>query len=195
MNILKRTSDHITTVMGRFNPPHAGHFHAFDQAAAYAKKHDTDFIICTFYREYQMHDPLGYAHKIDLLRKIRPEYWHNIWNEGPSNPFDHFVRLNKMGYKEITIFAGPERFYGYDRFREYNGYKPETGEYPNYDKIHIKSSGDRVAPFGMSGTKLREAVKANKYKYFVNNTTGTDDIKQHMWLTLRKFYFYHGKTE
>ena len=161
----------ITITFGRFNPPTTGHGILLDKVASVGGKNA--------YRIYASHsndtkkNPLKYDEKIKFLRKMFPKYARNIIaDENAKTIFNILTIIHKEGFTKLNLVVGSDRV---DEFKtllnRYAGTTLKDGTtYDFKDGLDVISAGERDADSdgadGMSASKMRAAVVANKFKEF-----------------------------
>ena len=160
----KRSSDALTIVFGRFNPPTTGHKKLLDMAKNISG--DDDLRIYPSRSQDPKKNPLDPGTKIKFMKKMFGDYEDNIVNEKDMRTiFDVLTTANEEGYKEIKIVVGSDRLSEFKNLAtKYNG------ELYNFDMIDVLPAGERDSDSegveGMSASKLRKAAKEDDFKGF-----------------------------
>ena len=160
----ERSSDALTVVFGRFNPPTTGHKKLFDMAKNISG--DDDLRIYPSRSQDPKKNPLDPATKIKFMKMMFDDYEDNIVNEKDMKTiFDVLITAQEEGYKEVKIVVGSDRLSEFKNLAtKYNG------ELYNFDMIDVLPAGERDSDAddvsGMSASKLRKAVKDDDMKAF-----------------------------
>ena len=160
----KRTSDALTIVFGRFNPPTTGHKKLLDMAKNISG--EDDLRIYPSRSQDAKKNPLDPGTKIKFMKKMFGDYEDNIVNEKDMRTiFDVLTTAGEEGYKEIKIVVGSDRLSEFKNLAtKYNG------ELYNFDMIDVLPAGERDSDAegveGMSASKLRKAAKEDDFKGF-----------------------------
>ena len=160
----ERSSDALTVVFGRFNPPTTGHKKLFDMAKNISG--DDDLRIYPSRSQDSKKNPLDPATKIKFMKMMFDDYEDNIVNEKDMKTiFDVLITAQEEGYKEVKIVVGSDRLSEFKNLAtKYNG------ELYNFDMIDVLPAGERDSDAddvsGMSASKLRKAVKDDDMKAF-----------------------------
>ena len=160
----KRSSDALTIVFGRFNPPTTGHKKLLDMAKNISG--EDDLRIYPSRSQDPKKNPLDPGTKIKFMKKMFGDYEDNIVNEKDMRTiFDVLTTANEEGYKEIKIVVGSDRLSEFKNLAtKYNG------ELYNFDMIDVLPAGERDSDSegveGMSASKLRKAAKEDDFKGF-----------------------------
>ena len=160
----ERSSDALTVVFGRFNPPTTGHKKLFDMAKNISG--DDDLRIYPSRSQDSKKNPLDPATKIKFMKMMFDDYEDNIVNEKDMKTiFDVLITAQEEGYKEVKIVVGSDRLSEFKNLAtKYNG------DLYNFDMIDVLPAGERDSDAddvsGMSASKLRKAVKDDDMKAF-----------------------------
>ena len=160
----ERSSDALTVVFGRFNPPTTGHKKLFDMAKNISG--DDDLRIYPSRSQDPKKNPLDPATKIKFMKMMFDDYEDNIVNEKDMKTiFDVLITAQEEGYKEVKIVVGSDRLSEFKNLAtKYNG------DLYNFDMIDVLPAGERDSDAegvsGMSASKLRKAVKDDDIKAF-----------------------------
>jgi hypothetical protein len=166
----------VVFTFGRFQPPTTGHEKLIKRVIDHAEEIGGEHRIYTSQSSdanrprAEIKDPLEYGIKVKFLKKMFP--YANIVKGGED--IATFMRvlyeLDKTGYKVVHMIVGDDRVAEVRKtVNQYlGGDDPETAL--NFDEFKVISAGkrdpDAVGVEGMSGSKLRAAVKANDFKLF-----------------------------
>jgi len=160
----ERSSDALTVVFGRFNPPTTGHKKLFDMAKNISG--EDDLRIYPSRSQDPKKNPLDPATKIKFMKMMFDDYEDNIVNEKDMKTiFDVLITAQEEGYKEVKIVVGSDRLSEFKNLAtKYNG------DLYNFDMIDVLPAGERDSDAddvsGMSASKLRKAVKDDDMKAF-----------------------------
>tara|TARA_Y100001937_G_scaffold83722_1_gene113275 strand:+ start:6116 stop:7375 length:1260 start_codon:yes stop_codon:yes gene_type:complete len=160
----KRTSDALTVVFGRFNPPTTGHKKLLDMAKNISG--GDDLRIFPSRSNDPKKNPLDPGTKIKFMKKMFPEFEENIVNDGDMKTiFNVLTTASEEGYKEVKIVVGSDRLSEFKNLAtKYNG------ELYNFDMIDVLPAGERDSDAegveGMSASKLRKAAKEDDFEGF-----------------------------
>ena len=160
----KRTSDALTIVFGRFNPPTTGHKKLLDMAKNISG--GDDLRIFPSRSNDPKKNPLDPGTKIKFMKKMFPEFEENIVNDGDMKTiFNVLTTASEEGYKEVKIVVGSDRLSEFKNLAtKYNG------ELYNFDMIDVLPAGERDSDAegveGMSASKLRKAAKEDDFEGF-----------------------------
>ena len=147
----------VVFTFGRFQPPTSGHQLLITKVQQVAKKLGAEHQIYPSPSHDAKTNPLSHSDKVKYMKKMFKGA--NIINDKKIiNPFKVVEQLNKEGYTHVTMVVGS------DRVQEF---KKAIGKYvgPNgYNfKFNVVSAGkrdpDAEGVVGMSGSKMRQAVK------------------------------------
>ena len=163
---------HAVLAFGRMNPPTAGHEKVINKVKEVAAKHNAEHHVVLSHTTNAKKDPLSQKDKIKHAKRAFPNT--NIEGSDKEHPtiFHHAEKLHKQGVTHLHVVAGSDRVKEYkEKLNSYNGKADKSGHVPyNFKKITVHSSGSRdpdaEGAEGMSGTKMREHAKSNKYQEF-----------------------------
>ena len=178
------TSDTITIVFGRFNPPTIGHERLFKTAQRLSV--DADLKIYPSRTVDPKKNPLDTNIKVQYMKKMFPDFEENIINDKKMDTiFNVLVLAAEDGYVNVNIVVGSDRQAEFESLaNKYNG-KEENSLY-NFEQIRVISAGVRDADAegveGMSASKMRKAVLKNDFKTFRRGTPKTLDDEDAMGL-------------
>ena len=111
-------------------------------------------------------NPLTYKTKVQVLKDV----FGNIINTDTSikTPFDVLEYLNKKKFSKVVFVVGSDRVVEFKR----NMSKYVESDLNNIKEFLVVSAGDRDPDAegvkGISGSKMREYVKKDKFKKFAN---------------------------
>ena len=171
-------------VWGRMNPPTAGHEKLLDFLKVKAAKNPYRIYLTQTVDKNK--NPIPFAQKIKFARKGFPQYARQIiMNKKIRTIFEALTSFYNEGFKRIVIVAGEDRIRQYDvLLKKYNGAKGKHGFY-NFERIDVLNAGKRDPESegveGVSGTKLRDFVKAGdfaKFSQYMPKKLSTVDAKQ-----------------
>lgn len=161
---------HVAWTFGRFNPPtEAGHGKLIKKVQEEAKKVKGDHFIFPSHSQDAKSNPLTHDDKVAAMQKMFPSA--NIVSDKKIRTFiDALKYLNAQGYDCAIMVAGSDRVPEYKTAVEkYNG-----KEY-KYEELSVISAGkrdpDSDGAEGMSASKLRALVAADKQKEFISHYT------------------------
>ena len=149
---------------GRMNPPTTGHTKLIKKVMMVAKTEKGIPMIYPSKTEDKKSNPLSYKTKVEVLTDV----FGNIINTDTSikTPFDVLEHLNKKKFSKVVFVVGS------DRVREFkkNMSKFVESDLDNIKDFSVVSAGDRDPDAegvkGISGSKMREYVKKDKFKKF-----------------------------
>ena len=149
---------------GRMNPPTTGHTKLIKKVMMVAKKEKGIPMIYPSKIEDKKKNPLTYKTKIAVLKDV----FGDIINTDTTikTPFDVLEHLNKKKFSKVVFVVGS------DRVREFkkNMSKFVESDLDNIKDFSVVSAGDRDPDAegvkGISGSKIREYVKKDKFKKF-----------------------------
>jgi hypothetical protein len=183
----EKSSEDVTIVFGRFNPPTVGHKKLLDGASKIAGENG-DLRIYPSRSHDPKKNPLDPGQKVDVMGKMFPEYKDDIVNdEDVKTIFDALALADKEGYGKVQIVVGSDRVSEFDSLaQKYNG------DLYDFDEIEVISAGDRDADSdgveGMSASKMRKAAGDNDFEAFAKGIPDSMDekAKKTLFNTLRK---------
>jgi nicotinic acid mononucleotide adenylyltransferase len=154
---------------GRFNPPTIGHEKLIEAVAKAAKTDDWFIIPSQTHKKPK--DPLPYAYKAALMKKMFPKYASHIDDTACCNtPISVMEHLMMKDYTDVVMVVGSDRVAGFDKLlKEYN--RDPRANYA-FDTVEVISAGERDpdadGAAGMSASKMRAAAKDGKSRDFVD---------------------------
>jgi len=162
------SSETLTVVFGRFNPPTVGH----GKLLSAAKKASAggDLKIYPSRSQDPKKNPLDPDMKVSYMKKMFSEYEDDIVNDDEMKSiFDVLIAANEDGYTSINIIVGSDRQAEFENLAtKYNG------ELYDFEEIRVISAGVRDADAegveGMSASKMRKAVADNDFESFRKGT-------------------------
>ena len=149
----------VVFTFGRFQPPTSGHQLLIEKVQQVAKKLGAEHRIYPSPSHDVKQNPLSHSDKVKYMKKMFKGA--NIMNDKKMiNPFKVAQQLSEQGYTHVTMVVGS------DRVQEF---KKGIGKYVGTDgynfKFDVVSAGNRdpdaEGVVGMSGSKMRQAVKDN----------------------------------
>jgi len=162
------SSETLTVVFGRFNPPTVGH----GKLLSAAKKASAggDLKIYPSRSQDPKKNPLDPDMKVSYMKKMFSEYEDDIVNDDEMKSiFDVLIAANEDGYTSINIIVGSDRQAEFENLAtKYNG------ELYDFEEIRVISAGVRDADAegveGMSASKMRKAVADGDFESFRKGT-------------------------
>ena len=151
---------------GRMNPPTSGHAKLIKKVIMVAKKEKGIPMIYPSKTEDNKKNPLTYKTKIEVLRDV----FGNIINTDTSirTPFDVLEYLNNQKFSKVVFVVGSDRVTEFKK----NMSKFVDSDLDNIKDFSVASAGDRDPDAegvkGISGSKMREYVKKEKFKKFAD---------------------------
>ena len=149
---------------GRMNPPTTGHSKLITKVMIVAKKEKGIPRIYPSKTEDNKKNPLTYKTKVEVLRDV----FRDIINTDTTikTPFDVLEHLNKKKFSKVVFVVGSDRVVEFKR----NMSKYVESDLNNIKEFLVVSAGDRDPDAegvkGISGSKMREYVKKDKFKKF-----------------------------
>ena len=156
----------VVFTFGRFQPPTSGHQLLIEKVQQVAKKLGAEHRIYPSPSHDASKNPLSHSDKVKYMKKMFKGA--NIMNDKKMiNPFKVAEQLSEQGYTHVTMVVGSDRV---------NEFKKAIGKYVGPDgynfKFNVVSAGkrdpDAEGVVGMSGSKMRQAVKDNDLASFSN---------------------------
>ena len=167
------TSDTLTVVFGRFNPPTIGHEKLLKSADKISA--GGDLKIYPSRTQDPKKNPLDPDMKISFMKKMFPDYKDNIINDDDMKSiFNVLVAASEEGYQNVNIVVGSDRQAEFENLaQKYNG------DLYDFDLIRVVSAGVRDADAegvsGMSASKMRKSVMDDDFDSFRRGTPKTLD--------------------
>ena len=149
---------------GRMNPPTTGHAKLIKKVMSVAKSESGMPMVFPSKTEDNNKNPLTYKTKIKVLKDV----FGNIINTSTSikTPFDVLDYLNKKKFSKVVFVVGSDRVVEFKK----NMSKYVKSDLTNIKDFSVESAGDRDPDAegvkGISGSKMREYVKKDKFKKF-----------------------------
>ena len=151
---------------GRMNPPTTGHGKLIKKVMSVAKKVDGIPMIYPSKTEDKKKNPLTYKTKMAVLTNV----FGNIINTDTTikTPFDVLEYLNDKKFSKVVFVVGSDRVAEFKK----NMSKFVDSDLDNIKDFSVASAGDRDPDAegvkGISGSKMREFVKKDKFKKFAS---------------------------
>ena len=149
---------------GRMNPPTTGHSKLITKVMIVAKKEKGIPMIYPSKTEDNKKNPLTYKTKIAVLKDVFGDIINT--NTTIKTPFDVLEHLNKKKFSKVIFIVGSDRVREFKR----NMSKFVESDLDNIKDFSVVSAGDRDPDAegvkGISGSKMREYVKKDKFKKF-----------------------------
>ena len=171
---------------GRFNPPTRAHHMLFLKTKKEAEEANASFFIFTSQTADDDRNPLDFARKVEVLEQYFPELSSNIVkNKDVRTLFDTVRKLKENDYNKVTLYVGSDRATNFRR---------QLRNHFDDIKIDVEQAGatrdsdsDRVN--GLSGNKLRNAVKEGDYDTFRAGSPKVDEeLVQNVYHDIRRRY-------
>ena len=168
----------IVFAFGRFNPPTTGHELLMKVVQRLAQTKRADHVVFASKSQDAKKNPLTVEKKIRYLKMMFPRVNFRAADNDIRTFLEACVALHNMGYKNVVMVAGSDRYQNFNTtLNKYNGKKERHGFY-KFDTIEVVSSGQRdpdddTTPSGMSGTKMREHAKKGDLKSFKKGLPST----------------------
>ena len=149
---------------GRMNPPTTGHGKLIKKVMSVAKKVGGIPMIYPSKTEDKKKNPLTYKTKIAVLTNV----FGNIINTDTTikSPFAVLDDLNDKKFSKVVFVVGSDRVAEFQK----NMSKFVKSDLDNIKEFSVVSAGDRDPDAegvkGISGSKMREYVKKDKFKKF-----------------------------
>ena len=149
---------------GRMNPPTTGHAKLIKAVMSVAKKQKGIPMVYPSKSEDKKKNPLTYKTKVAVLKDV----FGNIINTDTSikTPFNVLEYLNDKKFSKVVFVVGSDRV---EEFKK-NMSKFVKSDLENIKEFSVVSAGDRDPDAegvkGISGSKMRDYVKRNKFKKF-----------------------------
>lgn len=159
---------HLVFVLGRFQPPTAGHEKIINTAFKISQGiPNSDFAIFTTQSYDVKHNPISTRLKVKALREAFSNLTRNI-----SETVNVFSVLDKADgkYTDLTFIVGSDRINDFKKLLDkYNNRE----DFYNFDTINVVSGGERDPEAkditGVSGTKVRQFAREGDYNSFRKN--------------------------
>ena len=152
----------IAFTFGRFNPPTIGHEKLIKKVKSISAN---DYRIYLSRSEDPKKNPLSPRQKLDVMKKMFPQYASKIMINPTNMILDIATDLYKKGFTEIFMVVGSDRVREFETIlNKYNDVRSRHGYY-NFDNINVISAGERdpdaEGAMGMSASKMRAAASKN----------------------------------
>ena len=152
----------IAFTFGRFNPPTIGHEKLIKKVKSISAN---DYRIYLSRSEDPKKNPLSPRQKLDVMKKMFPQYASKIMINPTNMILDIATDLYKKGFTEIFMVVGSDRVREFETIlNKYNDVRSRHGYY-NFDNINVVSAGERdpdaEGAMGMSASKMRAAASKN----------------------------------
>jgi hypothetical protein len=149
---------------GRMNPPTSGHGKLIKKVMSVAKKEKGVPMIYPSKTEDNKKNPLTYKTKVKVLQDV----FGDIINATTDirTPFDVLGYLDNQKFSKVVFVVGSDRVAEFKK----NMSKFVDSDLDNIKDFSVVSAGDRDPDAegikGISGSKMREYVKKDKFKKF-----------------------------
>jgi|TARA_B100001971_G_scaffold191372_1_gene194839 hypothetical protein len=149
---------------GRMNPPTSGHGKLIKKVMSVAKKEKGVPMIYPSNTEDNKKNPLTYKTKVKVLQDV----FGDIVNTTTDirTPFDVLGYLDNQKFSKVVFVVGSDRVAEFKK----NMSKFVDSDLDNIKDFSVVSAGDRDPDAegikGISGSKMREYVKKDKFKKF-----------------------------
>ena len=164
-NFLNEAKDKTAVfAFGRMNPPTTGHAKLIKKVMSVAKSESGMPMVFPSKTEDKKKNPLTYKTKIKVLRDV----FGSIINTSTDikTPFDVLEYLNDKKFSKVVFVVGSDRVVEFKK----NMSKYVKSDLTNIKDFSVASAGDRDPDAegvkGISGSKMREYVKKDKFKKF-----------------------------
>lgn len=102
-----------TIIIGRFQPPHLGHYKVIQQAWKFTKDHDIDALFVVIVEgvktsENKADNPLTVDERIRYMKNSGRANWVKDYLVA-QDAFDAMIKVREAGYEPIAIAAGDDR--------------------------------------------------------------------------------------
>ena len=151
------------------NPPTIGHEKLLNVLAR--KAGSNPYRVFLSQSQDSKKNPLGYAEKTKLARKMFPKHARSIlMDKKVKTVFNAVQKLYNEGYKNVVMVVGQDRVREFDiLLNKYNAKKGPHGIY-NFSRIDVVSAGERDpdsdSVTGMSASKMRKAAADKDFTAF-----------------------------
>ena len=164
-NFLNEAKDKTAVfAFGRMNPPTTGHAKLIKKVMSVAKSESGIPMVFPSKTEDKKKNPLTYKTKIKVLRDV----FGSIINTSTDikTPFDVLEYLNDKKFSKVVFVVGSDRVVEFKK----NMSKYVKSDLDNIKDFSVASAGDRDPDAegvkGISGSKMREYVRKDKFKKF-----------------------------
>ncbi len=170
---------------GRMNPPTTGHGKLIKKVMSVAKKVGGIPMIYPSKTEDKKKNPLTYKTKVEVLTDVFGDVINT--NTNIKTPFDVLEYLNKKKFSKVVFVVGSDRVAEFQK----NMSKFVESDLENIKDFSVVSAGDRDPDAegvkGISGSKMREYVKKDKFKKFtVGLMTNNSKLAKKVFKELQK---------
>ena len=170
---------------GRMNPPTTGHAKLIKKVMSVAKSEGGTPMVFPSKTEDKKKNPLTYKTKVKVLKDV----FGNIINTSTNikTPFDVLEYLNNNKFSKVVFVVGSDRVVEFKK----NMSKYVESDLDNIKDFSVASAGDRDPDAegvkGISGSKMREFVKKDKFKKFAGGLmTKNDRLSKQVFKELQK---------
>ena len=185
-NFLNEAKDKTAVfAFGRMNPPTTGHAKLIKKVMSVAKSEGGMPMVFPSKTEDKKKNPLTYKTKIKVLRDV----FGSIINTSTDikTPFDVLEYLNDKKFSKVVFVVGSDRVVEFKK----NMSKYVKSDLDNIKDFSVASAGDRDPDAegvkGISGSKMREYVKKDKFKKFAGGLmTKNDRLSKQVFKELQK---------
>jgi hypothetical protein len=172
-----KTSEILTIVFGRFNPPTIGHGKLLQKAKEVSQGGDLKIYPSRMYGDPV--NPLSPSDKIYYMRKAFPKFADNIINDNDmNNIFDVLKRAEEDGYDTVNLVTGAKRRSEFDRLA--NRYNGEIYSLNDIKVIALPSEDPDLenSPNPTSSSGLRKAAVEDDFFAFQKGLPKTLDAEK-----------------
>ncbi len=166
-NFMKEGKEKVAVFsFGRMNPPTTGHGKLIKKVMSVAKKVRGIPMIYPSKTEDKKKNPLTYKTKVEILTDV----FGDIINIDTTikTPFNVLEHLNDKEFSKVVFVVGSDRVTEFQK----NMSKFVDSDLDNIKDFSVVSAGDRDPDAegvkGISGSKMREYVKKDKFKKFAD---------------------------
>ena len=152
---------------GRCQYPHIGHERVFDAMRdQWMLNHNNSSYFIYLSKTHNKDNPLSFDKKLDIASRMFPLHKSRLVKEHPGHIIGILKNLDGK-FDNVVMFTGPDRCDSFSELlKKYN-----NKEY-SFNDISVTSVGYRDSAqegvVGISGSKMREAVKNNDYQTFLS---------------------------
>lgn len=151
------TNVKIGVLVGRFQPPQRLHIELIRKALM---KNNKVYVFVAGQKLDKNRNPFPHQIRANVLAKFvksNKVMIHSAKSGFIPGLIDEFVDLNNVG--EVNVYAGTDRI---------GGYKGMFKNYWDHDNVKVKVNELKRDPDSVSATKVRESIKNNDFKSFVD---------------------------
>ncbi len=185
-NFMKEGKEKVAVFsFGRMNPPTTGHGKLIKKVMSVAKKVRGIPMIYPSKTEDKKKNPLTYKTKVEILTDV----FGDIINIDTTikTPFNVLEHLNDKEFSKVVFVVGSDRVTEFQK----NMSKFVDSDLDNIKDFSVVSAGDRDPDAegvkGISGSKMREYVKKDKFKKFtVGLMTNNSKLAKKVFKELQK---------